>query len=123
MARPTGDIEYCLTRAIGYLASHIGRGVDVSRTNGCIILVHLDRQRLGWGCDFPQVVQGRAYPAQWGGGHLPLERDPGNMALSAGGAELNRAVKCISEGIGVRSVIRELFGEDRNTILCVVASA
>lgn len=45
------------------------------------------------------------------------------MALSSGQAELNSAAKDISEGIGVTTAMRELFGESRKATLSVDASA
>lgn len=43
--------------------------------------------------------------------------------MSLGGGELNSGAKAISEGIGVLSASRELFGEDQGTTLGVDAGA
>jgi hypothetical protein len=46
-----------------------------------------------------------------------------NVALSSGEAELNAAVKAMSEGIGVFNLIKELIGEVCAMTLCTDASA
>jgi hypothetical protein len=46
-----------------------------------------------------------------------------NIALSSGEAELNGAVKAVSEGIGASNLIHELCGEQCRVVLCTDASA
>jgi hypothetical protein len=46
-----------------------------------------------------------------------------NVALSSGEAELNGAVKAMSEGLGALHLIRELVGEECRVSLCTDASA
>lgn len=53
-------------------------------------------------------------------GSHAAEETQANVALSSVEAEMNTAVKGMSEGASVRKAIKELFGEDRRTILSVV---
>lgn len=46
-----------------------------------------------------------------------------SMALSSGEAELSIVANGISEVIGVLNMHREVFGVDRDAVLCVDASA
>lgn len=122
MANPTTRAEVCFERAIHYLSSHPRGILRFPRA-------HVDGTLRIWiDSDLAGDVRSQrscseCYMKRNGRTICHWMNTQANVARSSGEAELGIAAKGISEWIGVVSVIRELYGETRQAIMEVDASA
>ena len=121
MATPYSGIRVGIKRAIRYL----------KRCPRCVLRVAADTTRSlelwtdsDWAGDVVTRRSCSGGSVLWCG--VPLtawSKLQSNVALSSGEAELNGAVKAVSEGIGALHLIRELCSEECRVSLCTDASA
>jgi hypothetical protein len=121
MATPHAGIRVGIKRAIRYL----------KRCPRCVLRVTADLERSlelwtdsDWAGDVATRRSCSGGVVVWNG--VPLtswSKLQSNIALSSGEAELNAAVKAVSEGIGALQLIRELCDEACRVSLCTDASA